>query len=68
MRPYSADDADGGVLEATSIEAAALRQDDRRGRCPISARLVCNRNSGGIVAADGRDERCGNKHHHHENR
>jgi hypothetical protein len=52
------------ALKASAVEAASLRQDDRRGGRSISAHLVRNRDAG-IVAAACRNKRCGNKRDHH---
>jgi hypothetical protein len=52
------------ALEATAVEAATLRQDDRRGGRSISAHLVRNRDAR-IITAACPNKRCGNKHDHH---
>jgi hypothetical protein len=52
------------ALKASAVEAASLRQDDRRGGRSISAHLVRNGDAG-IVAAACRNKRCGNKRDHH---
>jgi hypothetical protein len=56
-----------GALEASAVEAASLRQDDRRGGRSIAAHLVGKRDGGSVVTADGRSERRGNERDHHEN-